>query len=198
MSWAYSPSYGKPLSVPQGIIGLMSRFGMHVALAHPEGYGLIPEVVELAKENSAKCGGKFEVVSNMEEAFRDADVVYPKSWAPFGVMQRRTPLLRRGDRGKLKALEKECLANNAKYKNWECDEKKMKLSKGGKALYMHCLPADISGVSCAQGEVSKEVFEKYRIATYREAGYKPFVIAAMILMTRVADVPGRLERFLKD
>jgi knotted carbamoyltransferase YgeW len=198
MCWAYSPSYGKPLSVPQGIIALMSRFGMHVALAHPEGYGLIPEVVELAKENSAKCGGKFEVVSNMEEAFRDADVVYPKSWAPFGVMQRRTPLLRRGDRDKLKALEKECLANNAKYKNWECDEKKMKLSKGGKALYMHCLPADISGVSCAQGEVSKEVFEKYRIATYREAGYKPFVIAAMILMTRVADVPGRLERFLKD
>lgn len=30
MSWAYSPSYGKPLSVPQGIIALMSRFGMNI------------------------------------------------------------------------------------------------------------------------------------------------------------------------
>jgi knotted carbamoyltransferase YgeW len=197
MSWAYSPSYGKPLSVPQGIIGLMSRFGMTVSLAHPEGYGLIPDVVELAKKNSAKSGGKFEVVSSMEEAFRDADAVYPKSWAPYGVMQRRAPLLHKGDRDGLKALEKECLANNAKYKNWECDEKKMKLTKGGNALYMHCLPADISGINCAQGEVSKEVFEKYRIATYREAGYKPFVIAAMIFLARVPSPLAALRKLIK-
>ncbi len=69
MTWAYSPSYGKPLSVPQGIIGLMTRFGMQVSLAYPEGYGLIPEVVELAKQNSRKSGGSFEVVSSMEQAF---------------------------------------------------------------------------------------------------------------------------------
>ena len=80
MTWAYSPSYGKPLSVPQGIIGLMTRFGMHVTLAHPEGYGLIPEVVATARKNSAKSGGTFEIAGSMEEAFRDADVVYPKSW----------------------------------------------------------------------------------------------------------------------
>ena len=43
MSWAYSPSYGKPLSVPQGVIGLMTRFGMDVVLAHPEGYEVMPE-----------------------------------------------------------------------------------------------------------------------------------------------------------
>jgi knotted carbamoyltransferase YgeW len=198
MSWAYSPSYGKPLSVPQGIIGLMTRFGMNVTLAHPEGYGLIPDVVELARKQSAKCRGKFEVVSSMEDAFRGADVVYPKSWAPYDVMQRRTPLLQRGDRDGLKALEKECLANNARFKNWECDEKKMKLTKGGNALYLHCLPADISGVSCAQGEVSAAVFEKYRITTYREASFKPFVIAAMILMARLKDFTGVLKKLAKD
>jgi ornithine carbamoyltransferase len=142
-------------------------------------------------------GGKFEVVSSMEEAFRDADVVYPKSWAPFDVMQRRTPLLRKGDRDGLKALEQECLANNAGYKNWECDEKIMKLTKGGDALYMHCLPADISGVSCAQGEVSKGVFEKYRIATHREAGYKPFVIAAMMFLARVPSPLAALRKLSK-
>jgi knotted carbamoyltransferase YgeW len=185
MSWAFSPSYGKPLSVPQGIIGLMTRFGMDVTLAHPEGYGLIPDVVELARRNAAQSGGKFAVVSSMEEAFRDADVVYPKSWAPYGVMQRRTPLLHAGDRDSLKALEKECLANNARFKSWECDAKKMKLTRGGAALYLHCLPADISGVSCAQGEVAADVFEKYRLATYREASFKPFVIAAMIYLARV-------------
>ena len=197
MSWAYSPSYGKPLSVPQGVIGLMSRFGMRVALAHPEGYGLIPDVVDLARKQSKASGGSFEVVTSMEEAFRDADIVYPKSWAPYGVMQRRTPLLRKGDRDGLKALEKECLANNARFKNWECDEKKMKLTRGGEALYLHCLPADISGVSCAQGEVSAGVFEKYRIATYREASFKPFVIAAMIFLARVKSPMAALAKMLK-
>ncbi|TAK95698.1 MAG: knotted carbamoyltransferase YgeW [Verrucomicrobia bacterium] len=198
MSWAYSPSYGKPLSVPQGIIGLMTRFGMNVTLAHPEGYGLIPDVVELAGKNAKKSGGSFQVVNSMEESFRDADVVYPKSWAAYSVMQRRTPLLQKGDRDGLKALEKECLANNARFKNWECDAKKMKLTKHGKALYMHCLPADISGVSCAEGEVAADVFEQYRIATYREASYKPFVIAAMILMARVKNVAATLNNFAKD
>jgi knotted carbamoyltransferase YgeW len=196
MTWAYSPSYGKPLSVPQGVIGLMTRFGMEVSLAYPEGYGLIPEVVELARKNSNKSGGKFEVVSSMETAFRNADVVYPKSWAPYHVMQRRTPLLHKGDKEGLKQLEQECLANNAKYKGWECNEKKIKLTKSGEALYLHCLPADISGVSCAQGEVSKGVFEKCRLATYQEASYKPFIIAAMILMARFRNPVSRLMKLM--
>jgi knotted carbamoyltransferase YgeW len=197
MSWAYSPSYGKPLSVPQGIIGLMTRFGMNVTLAHPEGYGLIPDVVELASQNAKKCGGSFQVVNSMEESFRDADVVYPKSWAAYSVMQRRTPLLQKGDRDGLKALEKECLANNARFKNWECDAQKMKLTRSGEALYLHCLPADISGVNCAQGEVSADVFEKYRIATYREASFKPFVIAAMIYLARVKSPLTALGKLIK-
>src|SRR5450756_546892 len=73
MTWAYSPSYGKPLSVPQGIIGLMTRFGMDVRLAHPEGYGLIPEVLDVAKQNAKASGGKFSVSNRMEEAFAGAD-----------------------------------------------------------------------------------------------------------------------------
>lgn len=193
MTWAYSPSYGKPLSVPQGIIGLMTRFGMEVDLAYPEGYTLIPEVVELAGKNAAASGGKFRVVNSMDEAFKDADIVYPKSWAPFAVMQRRTDLLKKSDKEGLKALEQECLANNARFKDWECTEEKMKLTKGGKALYMHCLPADISGVSCKEGEVAGSVFERYRIETYKEAGYKPYIIAAMILNNKFGNAAERLE-----
>ncbi len=197
MSWAYSPSYGKPLSVPQGIIGLMTRFGMEVTLAHPEGYGLIPEVVERATRQAKGSRGSFRIVNSMEEAFQNADVVYPKSWAPYDVMLQRTPLLKKGDRDGLRQLEQHCLANNARFKNWECDEKKMARTCGGKALYMHCLPADISGVSCAQGEVSRGVFERYRLATYREASYKPFVIAAMILLARAQSPTALLRRWLK-
>jgi len=193
MTWAYSPSYGKPLSVPQGIISLMTRFGMDVTLAYPEGYDLIPEVVGQAKNYNCN----FKVENSMEEAFKDADVVYPKSWAPFYVMQKRTELLKNSDKNGLKELEKECLANNAKHKDWECDEKKMKLTKGGEALYMHCLPADITDVSCDAGEVSKDVFEKYRIHTYKEASFKPFVIAAMIFLTRMENPINKIEGIIK-
>jgi knotted carbamoyltransferase YgeW len=187
MTWAHSPSYGKPLSVPQGIIGLMTRFGMHVHLAHPEGYGLIPEVEVIAAENAAASGGSFVKSDSMEAAFEGADVVYPKSWAPFAVMQRRTELLKAGDKAGLSELERECLARNADFRTWECDRMMMELTHEGKALYMHCLPADISDVSCEAGEVSQEVFDQYRLATYAEAGYKPFVIAAMIFASKVKD-----------
>ncbi|MEI7500870.1 MAG: knotted carbamoyltransferase YgeW [Bacteroidota bacterium] len=196
MTWAYSPSYGKPLSVPQGIIGLMTRFGMHVDLAYPEGYGLIPEVIELAGNQSKESGGSFRVVNSMDEAFTGADIVYPKSWAPFNVMQQRTELLRKNDHDGLKSLEKDCLDNNAKYKNWECTEKNMLLTKNGKALYMHCLPADISGVSCKEGEVASTVFERYRVPLYKQAGFKPYIIAAMMLTNRFED-PARLLRNLE-
>lgn len=195
MTWAYSPSYGKPLSVPQGIIGLLTRLGMEVSLAYPEGYDLLPGVIQLAGEQAGKSGGKFTVTDSMDHAFENADFVYPKSWAPYYIMERRTQLLKQNDQPGLKELEKEALAHNARYKNWECDEQKMKLTRNGNALYMHCLPADISGVSCMNGEVQKEVFEKYRIDTYIEAGYKPYIIAAMILSNRfenTSDVLGQL------
>jgi knotted carbamoyltransferase YgeW len=197
MTWAFSPSYGKPLSVPQGIIGLMTRFGMNVSLAYPKGYDLIPDVVDVAKKNASKRGGSFNIVESMEQAFEGADVVYPKSWAPYQVMQRRTELLNANDKQGLIGLEKECLANNARFKSWECDERKMKLTKEGEALYMHCLPADISGVSCAQGEVSKNVFDKYRLATYAEAGFKPFVIASIIFLTRIEKPAQMLSKIIK-
>ncbi|MGR5176481.1 knotted carbamoyltransferase YgeW [Vibrio parahaemolyticus] len=198
MTWAYSPSYGKPLSVPQGIIGLMSRFGMDVVLAHPEGYDLIPEVVEEAKKNAQESGGSFIQVTSMEEAFKDADIVYPKSWAPYKVMGQRTDLLRANDHDGLKDLEKACLAQNAQHKDWHCTEEMMKLTKGGEALYMHCLPADITGVSCEEGEVEESVFEKYRIATYKEASWKPYIIAAMILNRKYQDVAGILKQLLEE
>jgi knotted carbamoyltransferase YgeW len=196
MTWAYSPSYGKPLSVPQGVIGLMPRFGMDVVLACPEGYHLIPEVVELSGKLASESGGKFKVVHSMEEAFAGADVVYPKSWAPYAVMEKRTELLKVNDTAGLKELEKQCLARNADFKTWECTEDKMKSTRDGKALYMHCLPADISGVSCKEGEVAASVFERYRIPTYIQAGFKPYIIAAVMLTSRFAD-PVKLLDALK-
>ena len=193
MTWAYSPSYGKPLSVPQGVIGLMSRFGMDVVLAHPEGYEVMHEVEEVAKANAAKTGGSFTKTNSMAEAFKDADIVYPKSWAPFAAMEKRTNLYAEGDADGIKALEKELLAQNADHKDWCCTEELMKTTKDGKALYLHCLPADINDVSCKDGEVEASVFDRYRTPLYKEASYKPYIIAARIFLAKVKDPQATLK-----
>ena len=184
MTWAYSPSYGKPLSVPQGVIGLMTRMGMEVVLAHPEGYEVMPEVEEIAKKQAEESGGSFRRTNDMKDAFKDADIVYPKSWAPFGAMEKRTKLYGENDHEGIKALEKVLLEENGKHKDWACTEEMMSLTKDGKALYLHCLPADITGVSCEEGEVDATVFDRYRIPLYKEASYKPYVIAAMIFLSK--------------
>ena len=193
MTWAYSPSYGKPLSVPQGVVGLMTRFGMDVVLAHPEGYDIMPEVEEVAKKNAAENGGSFTKTNSMAEAFKDADIVYPKSWAPFAAMEKRTDLYAEGDQAGIDALEKELLAQNAEHKDWCCTEELMSTTKDGKARYLHCLPADINGVSCKDGEVEASVFDRYRDPLYKEASYKPYIIAAMILLAKQKDITGTLE-----
>ncbi len=197
MSWAYSPSYGKPLSVPQGVIGLFTRFGMDVTLAYPDGYEVMSSVEMTARENAARSGGSFRRTHSMVEAFAGADIVYPKSWAPFDAMQKRTELYGRGDAEGIRLLEKELLGHNASHRDWECTEEKMRTTRDGNALYLHCLPADISGVSCAAGEVAASVFDRYRVPLYRQASCKPYVIAAMIFLSKVTDPSEALRNLEK-
>ncbi len=197
MTWAYSPSYGKPLSVPQGIITLMSRFGMDVHLAHPEGYDLMDDTINKANQYARESGGSFEQSNSMEAAFENADVVYPKSWAPYSVMQEKTKLLQEDNKTGLEDLEQQCLKRNKQHTDWVCDRDKMDLTRDGDALYMHCLPADISGVSCEQGEVTEEVFEQARIDTYYEARYKPYIIAAMIIGARFRNPISLLDHLYR-
>jgi knotted carbamoyltransferase YgeW len=198
MTWAYSPSYGKPLSVPQGIVGLFTRFGMDVTLAHPEGYEIMGDVEELGCRQAKESGGSFKKTYSMEEAFEGADIVYPKSWAPFAAMEKRTILYGDGDQAGIDALEKELLAQNAGHKDWAATEELMKTTKDGKALYLHCLPADITGVSCAEGEVDASVFDRYRVPLYKEASYKPYIIAAMIFLQKVKEPLAMLELLKKN
>ena len=63
----------------------------------------------------------------------------------------------------------------------------MAKTKDGKALYLHCLPADITGLSCKEGEVDNSVFDRYLVPLYKEASFKPYIIAAMILLAKVKD-----------
>ncbi len=192
MTWAYSPSYGKPLSVPQGMIGLMTRFGMDVVLAHPQGYDVMAETREVAAANAAASGGSFSVTNSMADAFAGADIVCPKSWAPFAAMQERTDLYGAGDRDGIKALEQRLLAQNAEHTDWTTTQALMDTTKD--ALYMHPLPADITGVSCKQGEVDADVFDRFQVPMYKQASNKPYSIAAMIFLQKVADPVAKLQQ----
>ena len=160
---------------------------MDVVLAHPEGYEVMPEIEEIAKKNAAENDCTFTKTNSMEEAFKDADIVYPKSWAPFAAMEKRTKLYQEGDKDGIAALEKELLAQNAEHKDWACTEEMMSLTKDGKALYLHCLPADISGLSCEDGEVDNSVFDRYIVPLYKQASFKPYIIAAMMFLAKVKD-----------
>ena len=108
-------------------------------------------------------------------------------------MEKRTKLYGDGDFDGIDKLEKELLAENAQHKDWECTEDMMSLTKDGKALYLHCLPADITDVSCKEGEVAASVFDRYRAPLYKQASYKPYIIAAMIFLAKVKDPAAALE-----
>ena len=194
VTWAYSPSYGKPLSCPQSLITLLPRFGMDVTLAHPEGYDLMPELVDVAGKFAAESGATFKRTYNMAEAFEGADIVIPKSWAPYAAMEKRTNLYAAGDDAGIDALEKDLLAENATHKDWCCTADLMaKTAHGMDTIYMHPLPADINGVSCEHGEVANEVFDYHRDGLYKEASYKPYAIAAMIFLQKAKDPIATLK-----
>jgi ornithine carbamoyltransferase len=176
----------------------MTRFGMDVVLAHPPGYEGMHDVEKVAVKNAQASGVTFRKTNSIEEAFTDADIVYPKSWAPFAAMEKRTALYGKGDMDGIRALEKELLVQNAEFKDWECTEDLMKKTRDGNALYMLCLPADITGLSCREVEVAASVFDRYRTSLYAQAGYKPYIAAAMILLARLADPASKLIHRLQE
>jgi knotted carbamoyltransferase YgeW len=196
VSWAYSPKAGKSLAVPQGTVALLARFGAHVWLAHPPGYELATEPLAKARAFAEESGGSVRIVDSMSEAFDGADAVYPKSWAPISILEERTRLLRTRRLDHLKDLDAQELAASATHVGWTCNEARMHRTQGGNALYMHDLPADVTGLSCERGEVDRSVMERARLDTYKQASHKPFVIAAMILGMRLADPTASLGRML--
>jgi ornithine carbamoyltransferase len=165
----------------------MTRFGADVTLAHPEGYRLMDPCVASAKAHAASSGGSFRMVSSMDEAFEGADVVYPKSWGPYDLMLARVDANRARDTKRMAEIEKEALDRNARHMDWICDERRMKATKGGDALYMHCLPADIGA------EVSPGVMKKHVVNVAREANWKVYVVMALLAAAKVPELAGKLE-----
>ncbi|MBC8336151.1 MAG: ornithine carbamoyltransferase [Anaerolineales bacterium] len=160
VSWAYASSYLKPISVPQSLILQMPRFGLDVVLAHPPEFKLMPEIMEQAQEAARVAGAGFEVTDDMEAAFKDADVVYAKSWGP---------LLTTQDPDEGKVIQD-------KYKSWITDQRKMDLAKED-AIYMHPLPAD------RDVEVTSEVMDGPNSVVFDQAENRMHAQKAVMALT---------------
>ncbi len=160
VSWAYAASYQKPISVPQSLILQMTRFGCDVVLAHPPEYRLMPEIMDMARENARKHKVGFDMTDNMDEAFEDADIVYPKSWGA---------LLTTSDKDESARIGR-------KYTSWITDQRRMRLAKAD-CIYMHCLPAD------RNIEVTDEVIDGPQSVVYDEAENRLHVQKAVMALT---------------
>jgi ornithine carbamoyltransferase len=160
VSWAYAASYQKPMSVPQDLIGLAARFGMHVRLVHPPEFKLVPEIVERAAADARAAGGSFEQFDDFDAGFRGADVVYAKSWGA---------LLTAAD-------EADGAAIAQRYTDWITDERRMALAAPG-AFFMHPLPAD------RNVEVADAVIDGPQSVVYDEAENRLHVQKAVMAAT---------------
>ena len=148
------------MSVPQSLVLQMPRFGLDIVLAHPPEFRLMPEIMEQAQEQARKFGTGFEIVDDMEAAFKDADIIYAKSW---GAMV-HTP---DPDEGAMIIK---------KYQSWITDERKMALAKAD-AIYMHPLPAD------RNIEVTDGVIDGPNSVVYDEAENRLHVQKAVMALT---------------
>ncbi|MBS4535230.1 ornithine carbamoyltransferase [Clostridium sp. D2Q-14] len=158
--WAYATTHKKPVSVPLTQSLLFPRFGMDVTLAYPEGYDLPDWAIEQAKENAEKNGGTFRITHDMEEAYRDADVVIPKNWGSWVNNQSEEVV-----DDMLEA-----------HKSWKCTEKMMSLTSKD-SLYMHALPAD------RINEVEDSVIDGSHSVIYDEAENRLHTAKAVMLLT---------------
>ncbi len=197
VTWAYSPDGTRPLSVPNGVVSLVSRFGMDVVLAAPEGYDLMPDVYERAAASSESSGGSFTKTESMEEAFDGADIVYPVNWAPYNFLQNRTDFCDANLERGIELLEHELKEQNMKYIDWECTESMMERTKNGSALFLHDLPAEITDISCIRGEMTAQVYNANRDSLLAQAGLRPYVIAAMVMLTRSEDPKAVLKSLVE-
>ena len=153
ISWAYATSHAKPLSVPQSQILLFPRYGMDVVVAHPPEFPLAPEIVARAKARAQEAGASLSFTQDMDEAVRDADIIYPKNWGGFANFDPFEDI---------EATWQAMQANLAQHKDWILDARRFALAKDDCKI-MHALPAD------RNNEITDEVLDSPNSIIYDEA-----------------------------
>ena len=160
VSWAFAPSYAKPMSVPQGLALLLPRFGADVVIARPPEYRLMEPVMADARRLAAEGGGSITEIDDMDAGFEGAQVVYPKSWGAENLF----------------GNESEALALNDRYRDWISDARRMDIASDD-AIYMHCLPADRGN------EVTDDVIDGPQSVVFQEAENRLHTGKAVMALT---------------
>ena len=114
------------------------KTGMSFAIACPKGYEPDAQIMKWAKEN-----GDFTITESVEEAVKDADVVYTDVWASMG-------------------QESERQARAKAFSGYQVNKECMKYAKPD-AMVMHCLPAHRGE------EITEDVFEAHAKEIFDEA-----------------------------
>jgi ornithine carbamoyltransferase len=135
VSWAYADTHAKPLSVPQTQALLFPRYGIDLTIAHPKEFPLSDYIVEKAKKNAELGGGSLKFTNDMDEGIEGAHIVIPKNWGGFGNYGVQEYL------DNEEQISAQMRSDLNKYKDWICDESRIKLAAQDVKL-MHALPAD--------------------------------------------------------
>jgi N-acetylornithine carbamoyltransferase len=122
LTWSYHP---KPLNtaVANSALVMAAKFGMDVTLLCPsDEYILDERYLGIAESDTKAHGRVLEITHDIDEAYREVDIVYAKSWGAlpyFGRWEEEKPI-------------------RDQYKHFIVDEDKMAKTDG--ALVSHCLP----------------------------------------------------------
>lgn len=98
-----------------------AKFGMHFAIAAPEGYLPDAEMTARSKTVAAATGGSVLVTGDTREAIDGADIVYTDVWASMG-------------------FEEEQKIREKAFAEYQVNEELVKYAKPD-YMFLHCLPA---------------------------------------------------------
>jgi N-acetylornithine carbamoyltransferase len=124
LTWAWHPK-ALPTAVPASAALAAARLGMEIVIGRPEGYELDPEDTALIRRLTQETGGEFvHIIDDPDDALVGADAVYVKSWGSV----------------KLYGKPQEEAALRAGLRDWRLTPARLRGTRGGKGIVMHCLP----------------------------------------------------------
>jgi N-acetylornithine carbamoyltransferase len=124
LTWAWHPK-ALPTAVPASAALAAARLGMEIVIARPEGFELDPEDTALVRKLAQQSGGEFvHIIDDPDDALVGADAVYVKSWGSV----------------KLYGRPEEEGAQRAGLRDWRLSPARLRGTRGGKGIVMHCLP----------------------------------------------------------
>jgi Ornithine carbamoyltransferase len=167
-------------NVCYGLMYGAAKMGMHFVALGPKDLQIDPAVLEYCQQEAQKSGGKFEVLDNVDEAVKDADVIYTDIWVSMGEDER---------------LYKPRVEMLSPYK---VTQEMMKKTQKESTLFMHCLPSfhdfetEVAKAKQDEGidirEVEDEVFRSSQSVVFDEAENRMHTIKAVMVATIGKDI----------